>query len=152
MSGKQPRSTTAPLPRSRRSSVEQVPKFIFIMSRPSLAGIWTTNCVFCNSTIRFVGSNFIVMELLEEEPGLFALLEEAVRPLQIAFGDKRIFQARVRNSDDERLLKIAVQLPADLGGLNPEQALASFDTEWWLNNCHRSRGVLVFDYEIQDAV
>jgi hypothetical protein len=96
-------------------------------------------------------SNRLIIELLEEEPALYTLLVEAVRPLQNAFGERRIVQVRVQFSDDDSLLKVAVQLPADFGG-DPERALRSFDGEWWLNNCHRSGGALVFDYEIQDAV
>lgn len=96
-------------------------------------------------------SNRLIIELLEEEPALYALLVEAVRPLQNAFGERRIVQVRGQFSDDNSFLKVAVQLPADFGG-DPERALWSFDGEWWRNNCHRSGGALVFDYEIQDAV
>jgi len=53
--------------------------------------------------------------------------------------------------DDDSMLKVAVQLPADFAG-DPERALRSFDREWWIGNCHRSRGSLVFDYEIQVAL
>lgn len=96
-------------------------------------------------------SNRLIIELLEKEPALFTLLREAVTPLQNAFGERRIVQVRVQFSDDDSVLKVAVQLPADFGG-DPERALGSFDGEWWLDNCHRSGGALVFDYEIQDAV
>jgi hypothetical protein len=74
-----------------------------------------------------------------------------VGPLQVAFGEGRIIQLRVQASDDDSLLKAAVQLPADFGD-DPERALRSFDAQWWLDNCRRSGGALVFDYEIQDAV
>lgn len=93
----------------------------------------------------------VITELLEEEPALYTLLIEAVKPLQDAFGEKRIVQVRTQFSDDETLLKVAVQLPGDFGD-DPERALRSFDRPWWLHNCHRSNGALVFDYEIQDAV
>jgi hypothetical protein len=95
--------------------------------------------------------NHLIIQLLEEESALFTLLIEAVRPLQIAFGARRLFQVRVQHSDDDSLLRVAVQLPAGFGG-DPEQALRLFDEDWWLDNCHRSGGALVFDYEIQDAV
>lgn len=96
-------------------------------------------------------SDRVIIELLEEEPALFRLLVEAVQPLRTVFGEKRLLQLRVQYSDEDSLLKVAVQLPADFGG-DPEQVLHSFDTEWWLNNCHRSGGALVFDYEIQNAI
>jgi len=98
-----------------------------------------------------VDSDRRVIEVLEEETALFTLLIEAVGPLQMAFGEKRLLQVRVLHSDDDRLLKVAVQLPADFGS-DAEDALRSFDREWWLQNCHRSGGMLVFDYEIRDAV
>jgi hypothetical protein len=93
----------------------------------------------------------IIIELLEAEPALYGLLIDAVKPLQHAFGDKRIVHVRVLSSDEDSILKVAVQLPADFGA-DPERALQSFDEEWWLNNCHRSGGALVFDYELQDAI
>jgi hypothetical protein len=91
-------------------------------------------------------SNSTIVELLEQEPELYRLLVEAVRSLQNAFGDGLIMQLRVQSSGDESVLKVAVQLPADFAG-DPERALRSFDAEWWLDNCHRSGGALVFDYE-----
>jgi hypothetical protein len=93
----------------------------------------------------------VVMEFLEEESVLYTLLVEAVRPLQIAFGERRLFHIRVQHSEDDSLLKVAVQWPANSSD-DPERALTSFDTNWWLNNCQRSGGALVFDYEIRDAV
>jgi hypothetical protein len=70
--------------------------------------------------------------------------------LTTAFGEGRLFHIRLQSSDDDRLLKVAVRLPADF--VDAEQALHTFDQEWWLNNRYRSGGALVFDYEIQDAV
>jgi hypothetical protein len=96
-------------------------------------------------------SNRVIIKLLEEESALYTLLVEAVSPLKNAFGEGRIVQVRVQFSDDDSLLKVAVQLPADFEN-DPERALRSFDEDWWLSNCHRSGGALVFDYEIQDAV
>lgn len=96
-----------------------------------------------------VGNDRSVSELLEMDSTLFLLLTEAVQPLSRAFGDS-LLRIRVQNVDDDSLLKVAVQIPADCAA--PEMALQSFDSEWWINNCHRSTGTLVFDYELQDAV
>ncbi len=93
----------------------------------------------------------LITEILEEETSLYTLLIEAIKPLQRAFGEKRIIHLRIQSSEDDIIVKVAVQLPADFGA-DPERALRSFDEEWWLNNCHRSGGALVFDYEMQDAV
>ena len=92
-----------------------------------------------------------LIELLATEPALYSLLIEAVEPLRHAFGDKRLIYVRVQSSDEDSILKVTVRLPANCGD-NPEGALQAFDEEWWLNNCHRSSGALVFDYEMQDAI
>lgn len=92
-----------------------------------------------------------VSELLATEPALYSLLIEAVKPLRHAFGDKRLIYIRVQSSDEDSILKVTVRLPANFGD-NPEGALQAFDEEWWLNNCHRSAGALVFDYEMQNAI
>lgn len=96
-------------------------------------------------------NNHSLIELLREDPALAALLIEAVKPLRNAFGEGRILQLRVQSSDDDSFLKVAVQLPSHFDG-DPERALRSFDAGWWLENCHRSGGALVFDYEIHAAV
>lgn len=96
-------------------------------------------------------SDQLIVEFLAEEPAIYALLIDAVRPLQVAFGERRLFHIRLQHSDDDSFLKVAVQLPFDFDD-DPEDALRSFDRQWWLNNCHRSGGTLVIDYEIQDAV
>jgi hypothetical protein len=92
-----------------------------------------------------------LLEILGEEPALAALLIEAVKPLQNAFGEGRVIHLRAQASDDDSCLKVAVQLPSNFDG-DPERALRSFDAGWWLDNCHRSGGALVFDYEMRDAV
>jgi hypothetical protein len=92
-----------------------------------------------------------MIELLEAEPALYSLLIEAVEPLRQAFGDKRLIYIRVLSSDEDSILKVTVRLLANFGD-NPEDALQAFDEEWWLKNCHRSGGTLVFDYEMPDAI
>ena len=89
----------------------------------------------------------VITGLLEEEPALYSLLIDAVAPLQRAFGDRRLVYIRVQSCDEDSLLKVVIRLPANFGG-DPECALQAFDREWWLNNCHRSGGALVFDYEM----
>ena len=95
--------------------------------------------------------SYPVHEFLETEPQLYWLLIDAVKPLQRTFGDKRIIYLRVLSADEDSILKVVIQLPADFGG-DPEHALRSFDETWWLHNCHRSSGALVFDYEMHDAI
>src|ERR1700678_4279289 len=50
----------------------------------------------------------LVIELLEEEPALFALLTEATRPLRSVFGEGPLLHVRGQLSDDYRLLKVTV--------------------------------------------
>jgi hypothetical protein len=95
--------------------------------------------------------NHTFIELLATDPALYLLLIKAVEPHRHAFGDKRLIYIRIQLSDEDNILKVTVRLPANFGE-NPEAALQAFDEEWWLNNCHRSRSLLVFDYEMQNAV
>jgi hypothetical protein len=91
------------------------------------------------------------IELLASDSALYSLLIEAVEPLRHAFGDKWLIYIRIQSSDEDSILKVTVRLPANFGD-NPERALQAFDEEWWLNNCHRSSSLLVFDYELQNAI
>ena len=108
--------------------------------------------------LRILHQHYIILddssaltELFEEVPALYQLLIDAVAPLRHAFGDKRVIHIRVQSSDEDSILKVAVQLPATFEG-DPERALQSFDEAWWIYNCHRSGGVLVFDYETHNAI
>jgi hypothetical protein len=92
-----------------------------------------------------------IIELLQEEPELYWLLLEAVDPLRQAFGEKRLIYIRVQTCDEDSLLKVAVWLPTNFRD-DPERVLQNFDKAWWLKNCHRSGGMLVFDYEMQNAI
>jgi hypothetical protein len=92
----------------------------------------------------------VISGLLSQQRSLYGILMEAVTPLHQAFGERRVLQLRAQFSDEESMLKAVVWLPVNFD--DPERALRSFDATWWLQNCHRSGGSLVFDYEIQDAV
>ena len=92
-----------------------------------------------------------LIRLLEAEPDLYFLLIEAVEPLRQAFGEKALLYMRIQSGDEDSLLKVAVWLSANFSN-DPERAIQAFDEEWWLHNCHRSSGGLVFDYEMQNAV
>ena len=92
-----------------------------------------------------------IVNLLEEDHDFFAILVEAIEPLSRAFGKDRLIQMRPQDSDDGLMLRVAIQLPAAMAN-KAESLLNTFDEQWWLKNCRRSNGALVFDYEIQDAV
>jgi hypothetical protein len=92
-----------------------------------------------------------IIELFETESALSHLLIEAVAPLRRAFGDMAILHMQILSSDEDSILKVAVQLPATFEG-NPDRALQSFDDAWWVHNCQQSGGVLVFDYETSHAI
>jgi hypothetical protein len=96
-------------------------------------------------------SDYAMGGLLQEEPGLFQVLRDAVVPLEKAFGEKGLLYLRVQEGDDDRLLKLAVHLPVGFGEEQAARALDMFDDDWWLKNCHRA-GALVIDYEIEDGI
>ena len=97
-----------------------------------------------------VDADILITDVLSEHRSLYSLLIEAVKPLHETFGEQYVLQLRAQLTDEGSLLRAVVQLPQTFD--DPETALRGFDTDWWLNNCHRSGGALVFDYEIQDAV
>ena len=98
-----------------------------------------------------LGHTDLLIKLLEEEPELYRLLLGAIDPLKRTFGEIRLIHLRVLSSDEDSFLKVAVQLPPS-STASAATALRSFDNAWWLDNCHRSGGALVFDYELQHAV
>ena len=58
-------------------------------------------------------SNDVIIKFLDEQPSIYILLKEAVKPLQSVFGPERIIRMRTQVSDDESLIKIAVQFTED---------------------------------------
>ena len=95
----------------------------------------------------FLDDDQTILRFLETQPAISPLLMGAVEPLRNAFGDRRLIYIRTQSSDEDNLLRVVIRLSADFGS-DPERALRSFHKEWWLNNCHRSGGTLVFDYEM----
>ena len=55
----------------------------------------------------------MISKFLEDDPSLYELLREAWTPLEKAFGVGKVVHLRTLTSDDENLLKVAVQLPKD---------------------------------------
>lgn len=82
-------------------------------------------------------------------PVLGFLLCEAVRPIRDAFGDQHFLQIGLEGSEDGFVINAVISLPENFP--NPENALREFDQHWWLENCSRSYGSLVFDYELRDG-
>lgn len=89
-----------------------------------------------------------VIVFLRQEPSLARLFFEAVAPLQESFGSTAVLRLSLLVSDDDYLLKAVAVTRVDS---DPERLLSDFDERWWIHNCRRSHGLLVFDYEIQDA-
>jgi hypothetical protein len=94
------------------------------------------------------GKNGLVT-LLQEQRGLPGLLLDAVPQLRRWFGD-RLLQLRVSADEEDITARASVVWS---GGLEEaEEALRAFDRNWWLANCPRSNGYLVFDFELVDGV
>lgn len=87
--------------------------------------------------------------LLQEQRDLPAILTEAVPQLRRWFGD-RLLQLKATSDDDNVIARGSVVWPGSLQ--DAEAALAAFDQNWWLENCVRSHGYLVFDFELVDGV
>ena len=94
-----------------------------------------------------VSSDSLITETLEDVPALFSLLRDAVEPLRIAFGEKKLLKLEAVEAPDEgNILRVIVQLST--GTARPTDLMRGFKRNWWLNKCVRSQASLVFDYEI----
>lgn len=78
------------------------------------------------------------------------VLYEAARPLRARFAVTGPLRARLTEHDGDVLAKVIVSLPAQWQG-DAEHALRCFDEGWWLQHCHLSEGLLVFEYEQDPA-
>lgn len=86
-------------------------------------------------------------DLVVEAPVLAELLCEAIAHLNSSFGGDSIKRIEVVDSDEGASIRVLARIMT--GGLSEaDAALRDFDEKWWLLNCHRSDGSLVFDYEI----
>jgi hypothetical protein len=87
-----------------------------------------------------------IAEVLAQVPPLYSLLDAAVRPLRVAFGDKNLLLLEALTSDDDTVLRVIVKVSQDVE--TPEALMRKFKLDWWFKNCSRSEASLVFDYEI----
>lgn len=78
------------------------------------------------------------------------LLDESLAPLLAAFPGVDAIVVRRLVTDEGDLWRVLVQVPADQE-VDYERCLHTFDQAWWLQQCHRSAGDLVFDYEVHDG-
>lgn len=79
---------------------------------------------------------------------LLVLATESVPFLEAAFGaSSQGIQARIlRDEAGAPMVRVVVLVAAD-DATDLDSLLRRFDQTWWLANCHRGEGRLVFDYE-----
>jgi hypothetical protein len=87
-----------------------------------------------------------IAEVLAQVPPLYSLLNAAVEPLRVAFGDRKLLLLEALTSDDDTVLRVIVKLSQDTE--TPAALMRKFKLKWWFKNCSRSEASLVFDYEI----
>jgi hypothetical protein len=92
-----------------------------------------------------VSEDCLITAALAEAPSLYRLLKEAVEPLRLAFGERKLLQLEALESDEGNILRVVVKLPFDTE--RPAALMRRFKQGWWLKNCSRSEASLVFDYE-----
>jgi hypothetical protein len=109
-----------------------------------------------SESINKVEAHYIITEGKERVAGLFCeqrelpkLLLEAVRPLRTSFGEK-LLQLQANSDGDDIFLKSTILWPGDAA--SARAALDNFDQSWWLDNCTRAHGHLIFDYELVDGL
>lgn len=88
----------------------------------------------------------LLSQVIEESPFLGELLWEALAQLDSSFGTGSIKKVEVIPSDEDSLIRVVACNPSS-GPADAEAELRNFVRQWWLHNCHRSDGSLVFDYE-----
>lgn len=89
-----------------------------------------------------------VRAFLREHRALPVVLLDAVPWLKTSFGADATLQLQLMLEEDE---------PTSLCGLvlwtgslaSAQMALHEFDESWWLRNCQRASGNLIFDYELR---
>jgi hypothetical protein len=76
-----------------------------------------------------------------------ALIRESLPALCGAFGVSTIRIQRRCEPDGTKRWRVVALLPPDFPYI-PAVCLWHFDEGWWLANCHRSRGDVVFEYAL----
>ncbi len=97
-----------------------------------------------------IGPPDVIAYALDEVPALYSLLEEALAPLNRAFGEDKTLLLQGLQSEEDTVLRVIALLPA--GTPKPEEMMRQFDRDWWYANCARSDASLAFDYGTADAV
>ena len=87
-----------------------------------------------------------IAEVLAQLPALYSLLNAAVGPLRVAFGDRKLLLLEALTSDDDAVLRVIVKLSQDTE--KPSALMRKFKLDWWFKKCSLSEASLVFDYEI----
>lgn len=90
----------------------------------------------------------LVRTFLREHRALPVLLLDAVPWLKSAFGDTATLQLQLMIEEDEPTALCGLVLWTD-SLASAQEALRRFDESWWLNNCRRASGNLVFDIELR---
>ncbi len=92
-----------------------------------------------------VSNTSLITDVLADVPALYSLLQQAVRPLRLTFGERKLLLLEALESDEDTILRVLVKLPSDT--TRPAELMRGFKRDWWLKNCSRSQASLVFDYE-----
>ena len=90
-----------------------------------------------------------VLSELHEHRYLCDLLLGAVPHLRQAFGES-LLRLTVGADDEDSAVKVSVPWRGTLEAA--EGCLRAFDDSWWLDNCAKSNGYLVFDIELLDGL
>jgi len=92
-----------------------------------------------------VSNTSLITDVLADVPTLYSLLQQAVQPLRLTFGERKLLLLEALESDEDTILRVLVKLPSDT--TRPAELMRGFKRDWWLKNCSRSQASVVFDYE-----
>jgi hypothetical protein len=90
----------------------------------------------------------LVRAFLREHRALPVILLDAIPWLKKAFGNSAPFQLQLMVEEDEPTILCGLVLWTE-SLTSAQEALRRFDESWWLSNCRRASGNLIFDYELR---
>jgi hypothetical protein len=105
-----------------------------------------------NSVLDSINKSYVVVDpksvaTFIEEHRLRGILDQAIEPLNRAFGASSIKQINIFEDDEGgRTLFCAVKFPGALA--DAIRALDAFDEDWWVKNAARFGARLNFDFEL----
>lgn len=90
-----------------------------------------------------------VHRFLAAHPAIVPVLDAMSEPLHACFGQHTAVLEVLTDGEEGDFLRLTVHLP-HANAQGAAAALACFDETWWLDHCHRTDGLLLVDFTLED--